>query len=124
MTALPHPSDIQVATGWPAVAAYRSALSGLRKQRAEVTAAAKHKAWVLENYITTTEAGRSGRAHAVERHARAEQDLAELEAALPALREAAERENPAAAARVLLSISAYSVRLRGEYKTHGHRLYR
>ena len=119
MIALPDPADIQVATGWPAVAAYRSALAHLRAQRAEVTAAAKYQAWVLENYLTTTDAGRSGRAHAVERYAQAERDLAELEAALPALQADAERENPAAAARVLLSVSAYSERLRTEHDYHG-----
>lgn len=121
MTALPDPTDIQVATGWPAVAAYRSALDHLRAQRAEVTAAAKYQAWVLEEYLTTTKAGREGRARAVERYARAKRDLAELEAALPALQVAAERENPAAAARVLLSVSAYSERLRTEHDDHSRR---
>src|SRR5690349_6151794 len=85
MTTLPDPLDIQVATGWPAVAAYRAALTGLRAQRAEVTAAAKYQEWVLENYLTTTEAGRSGRASAIERYAQAKRALAELEASLPAL---------------------------------------
>lgn len=115
MITLPDPLDIQVATGWPAVAAYRTALADLRAQRAEVAAAAKYQAWVLENYLTTTEAGRTGRAGAVERYARAQRDLAELEAVLPALQAAAERENPAAAARVLLSIRAYSTRLQSEH---------
>jgi len=115
MITLPDPLDIQVATGWPAVAVYRAALSEVRAQRIAVASAAGHREWALENYITTTEAGRDGRARAVERHEQAKRDLAEMEAALPALHEAAERENPGAAARVLLSIRAYSTRLRNEH---------
>jgi hypothetical protein len=115
MVTLPDPLDIQVAASWPAVAAYRTALADIRAQRAEVAAAAKYQAWVLDTYLTTTEAGRTGRAGAVERYARAQRILAELEAVLPALQAAAERESPAAAARVLLSIRAYSARLQREH---------
>lgn len=114
MITLPDPLDIQVATGWPAVAAYRAARTNIRTQRAEVAATARHRDWVLENYLTTTEAGRTGRVNAAERYERAVRDLAALEAALPALRGAAEREHPEAAARVLLSADAYSARLSQE----------
>lgn len=115
MITLPDPLDIQVATGWPAVAAWRAALSSLRAQRVAVARSAAHREFALANYITTTEAGRTGRAGAIEGHERAKRELAEMEAALPELQAAAERENPAAAARVLLSIRAYSNRLQREH---------
>lgn len=116
---LPDALDVQVASGFPAVNVYRIALRTAAAQRAAVRRAADHRDWALANYLTTTAAGREGRAQAVERVDLRCRELAVMEARLPGLGEAAREEAPAAAERVLLSVEAYRARLLGEQELYG-----
>lgn len=121
VVALPEPYDRQVATGYPAVEALRAARDRLATARRAADSAAQYRDRALATYITTTQAGREHRARAVERHEQALRDLAAAEAALPSLETAAERQCPAAAARLVLSERAYAATLATERKNRGRR---
>lgn len=98
--------DMQVATGIPQVEEYRAALARRTELRAAYERARRFAAWVDKEYLTTTKAGREGRASAVEREAQALEALAQAEAPLADLCSAAMRAAPKAVARLAVGDNA------------------
>lgn len=115
-TVFPAPGDIQVATAWPEVNAYRDACFRLMDLHARVRSAVDYEAWALDTYVTTTETGRAHRAQASRAVEEARQAVARLEERLPALEAAAEKVAPAAAERARLSPLVRSQNLALQYE--------
>lgn len=111
MIALPDPTDIQVATAWPEVNAYRTAV--IRAGRLE------HKLRMERDQLEdcrrrvpdTTPENRRVRDRAYRRFRDAEFDHEQAVNAMSAASATAYTVAPAAAERVWLSVEAYSARL-------------
>ncbi|GAA4226049.1 hypothetical protein GCM10022254_09680 [Actinomadura meridiana] len=99
MPTIPAPGDVQVATGFPEVNTYRAARDRVPDLNAAIRRAARYQEWVMDNYLTTTPAGREGRASAQARLDQARGALAAHMDELPALGEAAKQTQLAATAR-------------------------
>jgi hypothetical protein len=118
---LPAPYDVQVASGWPAVNAYRSQLVRVRELRGALARAEHYRDAVLDTYLTTTARGREGRALAVEGVEEAVRALAVAEDLLPAYAAAAAFVAPAATARVRLSMESLRARWLAEREWYDDR---
>ena len=114
--ALPEPGDIQVATGWPQVDAYRAALIHAERlaYKADVLATRRRvPATTAKRQEIRDRAYRKYRA-AADEHERAVNAAASAE-------QAAYEVAPAATKRVWLSLETYSARLHTELQTHRER---
>lgn len=109
--ALPEPGDIQVATGWPQVDAYRAAV--IRAGRME------HRLRIARDQLDecrrcvpdTTPANQQLRDRVLREYQAAERSHEQAVNAMAAASDVAFKVAPAAAQRVWLSVEAYSARL-------------
>lgn len=111
MITLPHPDDIQVATAWPEVDAYRAAVIRAGRMEHRSRMALDQLEECRRRVPDTTPANQRLRDRALRRFQEAETDHENAVTAMAAASDAAFAAAPAAAERVWLSVEAYSARL-------------
>lgn len=119
--ALPEPGDIQVATGWPQVDAYRAALIHAERLAYKADVLARSLEATRRRVPATTAKRREIRDKAYRKYRAAADASEQATNAAAAAADAAFAVAPAAAERVWLSLETYSARLHVELHTHRER---
>lgn len=124
VTALPDPSDIQVATGAPEVEEYRAAWRRARDTRRVMDRKREH----LDRIRAVAKRGTPRQTQILDRVRKEYQAAAdaafEADTELHEAEKAAARVAPDVLARLRASAGVYSQRLAIEHENHKHRLYR
>lgn len=119
--ALPEPGDIQVATGWPQVDAYRAALIHAERLAYKADVLARSLEATRRRVPATTAKRQEIRDRAYRKYRAAADEHERAVNAAASAEQAAYEVAPAAAKRVWLSLETYSARLNAELQTHRER---